>query len=159
MDTSTFNPCQRELFSWLRRLYPLPPDPDDPYQYPICGMLNEPGGSSLDDEVNEFYEEYIRYFGPSIRKEGVKMLGYPYPPCQATIDTTFIRMALGPPTCSNNNFNRYRIKSKHRSGPCPYDLSDYYGHEWRCRAEHFDYCSALHVKYDADGIVNYTAFF
>ncbi len=149
VDTSQFNDCQKMVWRYIGRFYPVAEE-------------NELGVDiyTLQEEGNDFMErvafhgEFVQFFEDTLTK---KFLWGERPQCYGQLDTTFFLENIGLPTirgyAPTSRYGDepivtflYFIKNRDRSGPCPY-FFDSDGIVNTHNVEHYMYCRMLKLTF------------
>lgn len=148
IDPLQLTTCQRSLWAYLRKIYPIQ---DNLYpEYQIYSIVNQPTAFYFFDNFRHSYEHF---FSVKFPKDYLYNQAYS---CPEELNMDFIKQALGEPTCIGNNHRDkrinyfYHIKLRYRYGPCPWVR--YNGEEFGsyCGIVQTQYCSLLLIAFSME---------
>ena len=150
INVTELDTCQRILWKYLQRMYPI--NENNFWDYELYAATGEPGQDAGVMTGVGFHDTYGFFFRDTILRAG----GY-LPPegmtC-APIDSTFFYDAVGLPTCKSFNKVRkytsfiYYVKWNWRKGPVPHIYEERPELGYKCDIGHFEFASFLRCKFD-----------
>lgn len=143
IDTSNLAPCQSEIWTFLKNIYPIHDKSNTEYQ--LYSILNEPSNVFAN---RNFLRNQLTFFSDYFPDQ---YLSNPEYSCPKELKPTFFQDAIGEPTCiATNNINNettyyYYLKLRYRHGPCPFTILEGEEIGIKCSQTQIQYCAVLRL--------------
>lgn len=145
IDTTTLNPCEDILWSYLKKMYPL--GNDNLWEYDIYALMED------SDDFQErvlLDEHWVNFFHDTVFHQMLHSSDYH---CN-DIDSTFFLKAVGNPTMITYNETNanyfYYYRRLLRNGPCSFILEGLPYGDRKYNIDHFRYCAMLRVSFSKE---------
>ncbi len=147
INPNSLDDCQKRVWGYLKKMYPI--NEDDYWNYQIYSLMDEPTDIF---ENRDLISQNLHFFLDTL---SLDMLRDSTINCSG-VDSTFFIQALGQPTCTSRNVNTgntnffYYFKLQYRHGACPYIFDEGGDYEYKCYPLHFQYCAHMKMIFSGE---------